>query len=597
MLETLPAPNQSGYPLHAAPAVQPAFPSPHQFHHSVPVTKPAVHGTSDVDPHLALFAKNNYPSARECAVCHQQHFEEWAVSSHAYACISPMFHKFEQKITELAQGTIGYFCLRCHSPVGTAMGISRDAAIWEMPMVAREGVTCIVCHRVNQNYGKVNGERHIIPGPVTDPIYGNIGGQGVAQAIAQKDHFKIKLTEDKNPGQVIHNEGRFFEQLNRSEFCASCHQVQVHPGIKLEVVYEQYRASPAYQKGIQCQDCHMGKVPGRADGYNCGAVAIMNGKAVNTERKHSNHVFHGPGYSIAHPGIFPHNVKADRWSPDQWLLFDWRAGWGTEAFEDRVSDGEIRVNFPPVWQEADDRMDAREVLDVNLKTLKFKHHNREQVMENGSRLDGPFFDSAPVRGQDFHFHFDFRNINEGHNLLTGSLGAQPQLWLNVALVAPDGRTVWESGYTDRYGDVADIHSEDVRHKRLPFDAQLFNLQTMFLITNVKGCDREFPLPVNVDFDQLPFIRPGAQPISVLNHPPFIRMEARSVAPLGMRAAKYKVPASALQQPGTYRLSARMRSRVEPMYFMRFCETTIEQQRMMNEGMLDFHRHSVQFEVR
>ena len=195
------------------------------------------------------------------------------------------------------------------------------------------------------------------------------------------------------------------------------------------------------------------------------------------------------------------------------------------------------------------------------------------------------------------FHKDFKNINEGHNLLTGSLGAQPQLWINAALVGPDGRTVWETGYTDRFGDLADIHSEDVRTKRLPYDSQLFNLQTMFLITNVKGCDREFPLPVNVDFDQLPFIRPGAQPISVLNHPPFIRMEAHSVAPLGSRVASYRVPAAAMRQAGTYRLSVRVRNRTEPIYFMRFCETTIEQQRAMNEGILDIHKQSVQFEVR
>jgi len=39
------------------------------------------------------------------------------------------------------------------------------------------------------------------------------------------------------------------------------------------------------------------------------------------------------------------------------------------------------------------------------------------------------------------------------------------------------------------------------------DNQLVNLQTKFLITNVKGTEREWPLPVNVDIDQLPFIRP------------------------------------------------------------------------------------------
>lgn len=552
---------------------------------------------TEPDPHIALFAKNNYPSARDCAPCHQQHFEEWSVSSHAYACVSPMFHKFEQRINELAQGTIGYFCLRCHSPAGVAMGMERDTPLGEMPHVAREGVTCIVCHRVNQRYFKTNGERHIVTGPLSDPIYGTIGGQGVAEALSKPDHYKVKTVDDKTPGQVIHREGKFFEQLGKSEFCASCHQVAVHPGIKLEVVYEQYRASPACKKGVQCQECHMGKVPGLPEGYNCGPAAIVNGKAVNPSRKHSNHLFHGPGYSIAHPGIFPHNVKADRWSPDQWLAFDWRAGWGVKEFEDELASGRLRAQFPPVWKEADDRLDAREILDANFKLLAIKRQNREQVMENGSKLEGPFFPEPPTTGRDLRFNFVMTNTNTGHNLLTASLGAQPQMWINVALTGPNGMKLWESGYTDSYGDLADIHSEDVRQKKLAFDAQLFNLQTMFLITGVKGADREFPLPVNVDFDQLPFIRPGAQPISVLNHPPFIRMEARSLAPLGSRPANYVVPASLMQQPGQYRLTYRVRSRVEPIYFMRFCKTTAEQQRSMNEGILDIHRHSVTFTVR
>ena len=36
------------------------------------------------------------------------------------------------------------------------------------------------------------------------------------------------------------------------------------------------------------------------------------------------------------------------------------------------------------------------------------------------------------------------------------LGAQPEIWLNVALVGPDGKTVWESGYVDSHGDMADL---------------------------------------------------------------------------------------------------------------------------------------------
>ena len=50
------------------------------------------------DPHIDVFAEDNYPSASQCAVCHQKIYREWASSNHAYASISPMFHKFEQAI-------------------------------------------------------------------------------------------------------------------------------------------------------------------------------------------------------------------------------------------------------------------------------------------------------------------------------------------------------------------------------------------------------------------------------------------------------------------------------------------------------------------
>jgi hypothetical protein len=543
-------------------------------------------------------ARSLYPSASECRACHEKIYDEWSISNHAYAFVSPMFHKFEQTVNDITSGTMGYFCYRCHTPAGTSLGLSRAAPIWDAPLVAREGVTCVACHRVREMYGKTNGERRIEPGDIHAPVYGTIGGDGVAAVVAQKDQFKVHPTaSEKGPGIEMHSAGFCFPQLAHSEFCTSCHQVAVYPGIKLEVVWEQYRASPACKKGIQCQDCHMGRIPGVPSGYEFGPAALINSKSINANRKHSNHAFYGPGYSIAHPGIFPINPKAERWSVQNWLLFDWRAGWGEDKFEDAVDDGKIHVNFPPQWKEADDRVDARKIIDDNLKKRDIKYRLRTQVMENGSHVDGPYFEGPQCVGQELRFNYVIVNTNEGHNLPTASLGAQPQVWANVVLIGPRGQRLWESGYLDSKGDLADIHSTDVREKRLTFDWQLFNLQTMFLITGAVGTDREFYLPVNVDIDPLPFIRPAGQPVSVLNHPPFIRMEARSLAPLGSRRVPYKVPGELLREPGRYRLSFRMRNRTEPMYFMRFCGSTVEMQRSMIEGTLDFHESSVEFDVR
>ncbi len=60
------------------------------------------------DPHAEVFAQDCYPAAHTCAKCHQKIYDEWRVSGHAYATLSPMFQKFEQKINTLASGTIAH---------------------------------------------------------------------------------------------------------------------------------------------------------------------------------------------------------------------------------------------------------------------------------------------------------------------------------------------------------------------------------------------------------------------------------------------------------------------------------------------------------
>jgi hypothetical protein len=558
--------------------------------------KPAAAETA----HARVFAEDPYPSAARCAGCHEQIYDEWRVSNHAYAGISPMFHKFEQKITELAP-TIGTFCVRCHMSVGTTLNEPRDAPLWRRSAVSREGVTCISCHRVADSYGKTNGERRITPGNIYQPVYGPLGGDGVAEVLKNRGRYRVATSPEEGARAMpIHSAGVKFEQISQSEFCVSCHQVAVNLGIKLEVVWDQYRASPAHKDGVTCQECHMGKVPGKPGGYASGPVAegMSGGRTLNPSRKRTNHSFFGPGYPIAHPGIFPHNKDApEDWTIERWLKFDYRAKWGSDDFERALRSGKVKVDFPEEWSDPGDRAQAWSIVASNLEKIEQKREQRRQVMENGSRIDGPFFHSDLKAGSALRFSYKVTNTNPGHNMPSGSLGAQPEIWLNVALVGPDGKRVWESGYVDSIGDMADLHSTDVRAGRVKHDDQLFNLQTKFLTTNVKGTDREMYLPVNFDIDQLPFLRPPGQPVSVMNHPPFVRMEGRSLPPLASRDARYTVPAAAIKQPGTYKLAVRLRSRAEPIYFMRFVGATLDMEQSMNEWMLDIHPYTVEFTLR
>tara|TARA_B100001540_G_C15688242_1_gene588055 strand:- start:5 stop:1039 length:1035 start_codon:yes stop_codon:yes gene_type:complete len=343
----------------------------------------------------------------------------------------------------------------------------------------------------------------------------------------------------------------------------------------------------------------MGKIPGEAKGYDTGPVAIVNGRVVgDPNRKHSNHAFYGPGYPIAHPGLFPFNVRSLKWSVKEWLTFNYRKPWGKPDWEDKLEQGLVeKPEFPEIWSTRQAREEARYIIGQNNKLLENKKLDRLAVMENGSRIDGPFFDNGkPEMGKDLKFRYRITNVDEGHNLPSGSLGAQPEIWLNVVLTDPDGERVFESGYVDKYGDMVDLHSLELAEGTIEHDDQLFNLQTKFLTTNIKGTDREMYLPVNFDIDQLPFLRPAPQPTTVMNHPPFVRMEGRSIPPLAYRDAKYKVSGDLIKKSGTYKLQVRMRSRAEPIYFMKFVGATLDMEKRINDWMIDIHPYSVDFDI-
>src|SRR5262249_5480202 len=277
--------------------------------------------------------------------------------------ISPMFHAFEQKFQELTKGTVGTFCVRCHQQVGTQLGEARETPLWARSQISREGVSCITCHRVKEQYGKVNGERRVEPGKIFEPVYGSGEKSVLKEILANKETYSVK-TGEGGRGNSIHNGMMTNPQLAKSEFCVSCHQVAVNLGIKLEIVWDQYRDSPAREQGITCQDCHMGKVPGKAEGYATAPSAVVGGQEINPARKHANHRCYSPGCGIASPGIFPQQgKKAKTFRIKKCLEFSWRAGWGTADFEDKVARGKIKVDFPKRWADGLDREDARQIIE------------------------------------------------------------------------------------------------------------------------------------------------------------------------------------------------------------------------------------------
>ncbi|NKB23190.1 MAG: hypothetical protein GKR87_02115 [Kiritimatiellae bacterium] len=99
--------------------------------------------------------QHDYPPATTCKECHPTHYRQWSVSPHAYGQMSPVFNAMHATIFKRTNGSNGDFCIRCHTPVGMNLEEPEFMSNIDRHPTSREGVTCIVCHRVNVPYGKI----------------------------------------------------------------------------------------------------------------------------------------------------------------------------------------------------------------------------------------------------------------------------------------------------------------------------------------------------------------------------------------------------------------------------------------------------------
>ncbi len=86
--------------------------------------------------------------------------------------------------TKLTSGANGDFCIRCHDQAGMNMGEPVFMSNMDRHQVSREGITCIVCHRVPNAYGKVSGRFALTSGDITDGVYGPTGDKELKRVLS-----------------------------------------------------------------------------------------------------------------------------------------------------------------------------------------------------------------------------------------------------------------------------------------------------------------------------------------------------------------------------------------------------------------------------
>ncbi|MBW3542499.1 MAG: cytochrome c family protein, partial [Planctomycetes bacterium] len=508
--------------------------------------------------HAACFVDDAFPSAKKCGVCHRKHYREWSVSPHAYAQLSPVFNAMSNTLIKVTNGTQGDFCIRCHTPIGMAREEPIAMSQMDRPPSSREGVTCVVCHRINQAWGKGAGRQALVPGDTTQVVYGPFGSQILEEVLADPDKYGV-LTTVPAPGaraREVHAAAVPFWYLQAPAMCGACHDVFAPNGFRLEDAFSEYKTSPAaLEQKLTCQDCHMGRVPGEPCGFDFEPIAVV-GNASTPARRRTNHMFVGPDYSIIHPGLFPHHPYAthEEGEPEsldglatmrEWLWFDDAAGWGTEEFEENVPEG---YEFPEPWKDPLRRIRARRILDDQHKLLAEATMARAHLLRVGYRMDRIEVVESGRRGLKFRVRV--YNGTTGHGVPTG-FDAERLVFLRVNVWDATGRKIYQSGDLDPNGDVRDSHSQYVHNGVLPLDRDLLSLQTKFIVRLQRGNEREQVLTFPFSLTPLPFIRPETRPFTVLGRPLAARKHKQNLEPGGERYGVYTIGPERLTGCGPY----------------------------------------------
>jgi hypothetical protein len=169
-------------------------------------------------------------SAAQCGVCHQEIYQEWQVSTHAYALKDQQFQAEMKKEPPSA-----WLCLNCHTPLENqlktiAVGVHGNSTVRPIlkdnprydATLAAEGITCAVCHV----------QDGVVLGPWGDS----------ARAPHPVRKAPSLLTEKK---------------------CAECHQATAAYTDTLVCNFdtaEEWRRSSYFARGRSCFSCHMPEV-------------------------------------------------------------------------------------------------------------------------------------------------------------------------------------------------------------------------------------------------------------------------------------------------------------------------------------------------
>lgn len=187
-----------------------------------------------------------FDSPEVCGGCHTEIYSQWKGSMHSNAWTDPIYRAVLNAVSKAHGGKVDNFCMGCHTPIGVVTGEATPSGK-DMSPVADRGVQCEVCHNISDSKGIGNGAYVLTP-----KLYGR----------------PLKFGPFNDAVSPYHDTA-FSKLHTKSEFCGQCHNV-THPFNKLPIerTYDEWRDSAYAGKNVQCQDCHMKPVRGKATPFS-----------------------------------------------------------------------------------------------------------------------------------------------------------------------------------------------------------------------------------------------------------------------------------------------------------------------------------------
>ncbi len=183
---------------------------------------------------------SDFESSKVCMGCHPDIYNQWSGSMHSNSFKDPVFQALWALAEKELDGAARNLCAGCHSAIGTvSQEVKFENGKFEASEVAKEGVTCDLCHTISDTRMKIS--------PTGLP-------QNASFVVSPGEVKRGPYKDSVSP----YHKTEYSDLHTKSEFCGSCHNV-FHPvtNFHIENTYTEWKFSVYAQNGIQCQDCHM----------------------------------------------------------------------------------------------------------------------------------------------------------------------------------------------------------------------------------------------------------------------------------------------------------------------------------------------------